>query len=222
MHYLFPKETLTNMEWSPFYCLPQASLTQSGLLQLDTKDHEVELIRRNQLELRHGGKNEDEPMSPCPKGITARWNPRSVNLTLTVTTHRLVLFDSNNQARFIHLSNIHQMESVGGASITSWNASYKLLLSTYTYGDVLLCFRSSRGHQDRNDCEEQIEKALERRQWEVASRLEQKKKANEQVAKRRVGVDHILTKVRLTNICFCFVLMCIQQTFFYSSVFCFF
>lgn len=183
------------MEWSPFHVLPRASLTQSGLLQLDTKDHEVELIRRGQIEMRPF--DEDRPMAPRPKGSTSLWNSSSKNLKLTVTTHRLVFFDSHNQARFLHLSNVHQSESSGGASLTSWNASHKLTLSTYTYGDVVLRFRSSSGGQDRDNCEEQVKKAMERRQWEVASRLEQKKKADDSIAKRRVGVDHILTKKKL-------------------------
>ena len=32
-------------QWSPMMCLPKAPLTSSGLLQLDTTDGEVELIR---------------------------------------------------------------------------------------------------------------------------------------------------------------------------------
>lgn len=180
------------MDWSPFYGLPLAKLTASGLLQLDTADHEVELLRRSMVELR--SENVD-PMYPSPFE-DGKWNPRTENLTIVVTTHRLVLFDSNNQARFIHLSNLHQCQSTGGPSLTSWNASYKLLLSTFQYGDLLLAFKSGSSEKDRDNTKDRLETSLQRRAWENASRLQEKQKTNEQLAKRRVGVDHILTKVR--------------------------
>eukprot|EP00535_Pseudo-nitzschia_heimii_P000335 CAMPEP_0197188008 /NCGR_PEP_ID=MMETSP1423-20130617/17039_1 /TAXON_ID=476441 /ORGANISM="Pseudo-nitzschia heimii, Strain UNC1101" /LENGTH=40 /DNA_ID= /DNA_START= /DNA_END= /DNA_ORIENTATION= len=40
------------MEWTPFYCLPKAELTPSGLIQLDAADHEVLLLRRQGVEFR--------------------------------------------------------------------------------------------------------------------------------------------------------------------------
>ena len=90
-------------EWSPFYGLPKATLTPSGLLERDTADNEVELLRRSMIELRHEG---PEPMYPCPKGVGKNWEKRTGNLKVVVTTHRLVLFDAKNEARFLHLSNI--------------------------------------------------------------------------------------------------------------------
>jgi len=180
------------MEWSCFTCLPEAGLTPSGLLQLDTKDGEVELIRRGQLELRHSGV---DPMAPCPKDCTRGvWQSRATNLVLTVSTHRLVFFDERNRARFLHLSNIHQLELAGGSSITHWNASFKILLSTYTYGDLVVAFRSKNAQKDRDSCHQQIEKALNRRAWENATRLQEKQSNVSSMARRRVGVDHILTK----------------------------
>jgi hypothetical protein len=182
------------MDWSPFYGLPQASLTPSGLLKLDTKDHEVELLRRSKMELRH---DNQKPMYPCSKGVLGMWNSRTENLTVIITTHRLVLFDSNNQARFIHLSNLHQCEPEGGPTLRHWNTSYKLVISTYQFSDLLLVFRSDSPEKDRDTTKEKVETALQRRAWEVASRLQQKQKTSDQIAKRRVGVDHILTKVSL-------------------------
>jgi len=187
------------MDWSPFYGLPLAKLTASGLLQLDTSDNEVELLRRNRIELR--SENLD-PLYPSPfDSAGAKWKPRTENLTIVVTTHRLVLFDSknNNQARFIHLSNLHQCQNAGGPSMTSWNASYKLLLSTFQYGELLLAFKSDSSEKDRENTKDRIETSLQRRAWENASRLQEKQRTNEQLAKRRVGVDHILTKNKMRH-----------------------
>ncbi|CAJ1932637.1 unnamed protein product [Cylindrotheca closterium] len=193
------------MDWSPFYGLSLAKLTPSGLLQLDTLDHEVELLRRNNVELRSESL---EPIYPSPfENVT--WKPRTENLTIVVTTHRLVLFDNHNsnnnnnnhhQARFIHLSNLHQCQRAGGPSMTSWNASYKLRLSTFQYGDLILAFKSaSTSEKDRENTKDRIETSLQRRAWETATRLQEKQKTNEQLAKRRVGVDHILTKNKMRH-----------------------
>ena len=188
------------MSWSPFYCLPKAKLTPSGLLQLDTEDHEVELLRRSEIELRHDGLN---PMAPCPKGLSGKWIDKTEDLSIVITTHRLVFFDTNTtkEARFLHLSNLHQVFPTGGPSMKSWNASYKLVMSTYSYGDLILVTRtkSSNAKNDRDQCQTQLEKALERRAWEINTRLQQKQSTQNQMAKRRVGVDHILTKNKLKH-----------------------
>ena len=47
--------------WSPFDCLPVAKLTPSGVLELDVSDGEVELMRRDEIELRC---DMNEPMVP--------------------------------------------------------------------------------------------------------------------------------------------------------------
>jgi ESCRT-II complex subunit VPS36 len=227
----------TGTAWSPFTCLPKATLTPSGLLQLETQDQEVELIRRGPLELRHEGDgtetgtetgtgtNHHHPMAPCPHDCSGYWESRSSDLTMTVTTHRIVWFNTTttndhdnddntpnnnnnkknkkkNEARFLHLSNIHQVQASGGASMRHWNASYKLIVSTYTYGDLLLAFRSSgSSSEDRDACQHQLDKALERRAWEMATRLQHQQQASASVApiRRRVGVDHILTKNKLKH-----------------------
>lgn len=118
-------------------------------------------------------------------------------------------------ARFLHLSNLQQTEPTGGPSLLHPNASYKLILSTYTYGDLVLSFKatnnsnhnngggSGNASQDRDAIEQQINKALERKAWEMATRLQQKQLAdtnnNSIMTKRRVGVDHILTKNKLKH-----------------------
>lgn len=46
---------------------------------------------------------------------------------------------------------------------------------------------------------EQIQKALDRKAWEMATRLQEQRQATNSLAKRRVGVDHILTKNKLKH-----------------------
>jgi ESCRT-II complex subunit VPS36 len=184
-------------EWSPFYCLPKAELTASGLLKLDTTDNEVELIRRNSLiELRH--ENTNDPMAPCPRGVDKPWNNRtSILLTITVTTHRIVLTDSSsNDYRFIHLSNVHLLEATGGPSFQHPFGSHKILVSTYTYGDLLLAVsnNTNRPKDNRDAIFQQLDKAFTRKQWEQATRLQQKQTQQKVTTSRKVGVDHILSK----------------------------
>lgn len=187
-------------EWSPFYCLPKAELTASGLLKLDTADNEVEMIRRNALiELRH--ENTNDPMAPCPRGVEGPWKSRtSILLTITITTHRIVLTDSGtNDYRFIHLSNVHVLQATGGPSFQHPFGSYKIQVSTFTYGDILLAVSNStsRPKENRDDILKQLEKAFSRKQWEQATRRQEQKDEQKKLkspTSRKVGVDHILSK----------------------------
>lgn len=203
-----------SIPWTPFTSLPSAAVTPSGLLQLDIADQEVELLRRGPLELRW--EDDDEPRAPRPEGGKPVWESRHAGLVLTVTTHRLVFQEStaatttgtitttattsktksNTSPKFVHMSNVHQIETTGGPSLLHPNASYKLILCTYTYGNLLLCFSNKK---DRDALEQQIQKALQRKAWEVAARLQEAQLATHQQTRRRVGVDHILTKHKLKH-----------------------
>jgi ESCRT-II complex subunit VPS36 len=182
---------------SPLECLPPASLTPSGLLELDAKDGEVELIRRSGMELRS-----EQVIGDCAPN---RWKGRDVDLICTVTTHRLVFqtqTSSNSEAaKFLHLSNLHQAEKIGGATFRSWNASYKLLLNTYALGELILVFRGSSPQKDRDDFLGLMEKALQRRAWEAAARAQERQKTSQAVTvtKRKVGVDAIMAKSALRH-----------------------
>ncbi|KAG7345901.1 EAP30/Vps36 family protein [Nitzschia inconspicua] len=192
--------TTSTPDWSPFYCLPKAELTPSGLLKLDTADNEVEMIRRNSLiELRH--ENTNDPMAPCPRGTDGPWiNRTSIVLTITITTHRIVLTDSStNDYRFIHLSNVHVVQATGGPSFQHPFGSYKIVVSTYTYGDLLLAVPNSvhRSKENRDVIFQQLEKAFVRKQWEQATRMQEQQKIQKQKQRQtatKVGVDHILSK----------------------------
>lgn len=222
-------------DWSPFSCLPEAGQTASGLLLLDGSDQEVELLRRTQLELRHEGTDPMAPRPLAKAVVVMggggtgtggvggtsqqqEWSPRSTGLTLTVTTHRLVLAaptNSNNSnsssssstvdMRFLHLSNVHTVAATGGPSLQSPFATYKLTVSTYTYGDVLFVFRNGAGYSaqraDRDATHKEVERALQRRQWETQQRLQDRAvtEAAAVSSRRRVGVDHVMTKNRVRH-----------------------
>jgi ESCRT-II complex subunit VPS36 len=67
-------------------------------------------------------------------------------------------------------------------------------------GDLLLVFRSSSGAaKDRDDLLKFLQKALDRKAWETQTRLQAKKKASQNAASRRVGIDAIMTKNTLRH-----------------------
>jgi ESCRT-II complex subunit VPS36 len=188
-------------KWSPFECLAVASLTLSGLLQKEPD--EVELFSRQPIELRSAMA---EPMVPIQSnGHVARglspqnWVDRCENLTLTITTHRIVLTRQQQQqqgqeARFIHLS--HLLECC--PEKTSMFSSPKVLLTTYS-GDFLLAFKGSNGSakkQDRDDCLDCINKSVKRLQeWQASANAKSIQAAEQDaVMKQKVGVDAILSK----------------------------
>jgi ESCRT-II complex subunit VPS36 len=170
---------------SGFLILPPAALTQSGLLKLDSTDGEVELLRRSGMEFRS---NEHE---------------REINLVGTLTTHRLVFQTPSNNARFLHLSQVQHIEKLGGPSVKSlhWNSSHKILVNTFALGEIVIVFKSTKSSplKDRDDMYTLMNKTLERRAWEAQARIEQKKRASEQIAKRKVGVDAIMSKNALRH-----------------------
>jgi ESCRT-II complex subunit VPS36 len=215
------QDSAASPDWSPFYCLPKAALTLSGLLQLDTSDNEVELLRRSQaVQIRYDN-DINQPMGPCPRESHGKWKSRTEKvLSLIVTTHRIVLVDdgdndndkksttpttkqsSTKSHRFIHLSNVHVIQSTGGPSFSSPFGSYKIILSTYTYGDIIFAFvtpKGSNGKEPRDTSSQQIQKALQRKLWEQQQRLQEKQTSQQTKTKRKVGVDHILTKHKLRH-----------------------
>jgi ESCRT-II complex subunit VPS36 len=176
--------------WSPVQSLPQATLTPSGLLLLDTEDAEVELIRRELVELRFDG------MEPLPNpGMGGAWIDRNINLCVTLTTHRIFFTNDKKGAWFLHHSNIHNVCGAGGG----YFKSPKTVVSTYALGDLTLCFRGSRPTKDRDDFNKLLQKALDRQAWQIKERMATKQRTSNQVASRKVGVDAILSKNALRH-----------------------
>ena len=198
-------------------CLPPLQLTPSGLPQLDTADGEVELLcRPSDMELR------SDPNRPMPKPTSmptsSGWDSRDGGLSVSLTTHRLILVPSVSDddddddgrgmaalatlgGRFVHLSMIATAEATGGPSFTSPMATYKILLRTHAYGEVYLVFRTSNASSDRDDFAKSLDRALHRRAWEESARAAEKKKNSsvEVLAGRKVGVDAILTRNKLKH-----------------------
>lgn len=187
--------SLSEPAWSPLMCLPGADMTGAGLLKVDVKDGEVELMRRECVELRAESSVLLPNPNPNPK---EEWNNRNVNLKVILTTHRIVL-EGKGTCRFLHLSQIHTAVDAGGKSVISWNASAKVLMSTYALGELLLCFKSSTSEKDQKEFLKLIQKNLERKAWESAARVLQKKSSATAIASRKVGVDAILAKNALRH-----------------------
>jgi len=189
------QETNNKMQvWSPLTTLPKHTLTQAGLISIDSTDNEVQLISRSAIELRS--------LSPTPlqkpvsmavdsSSSASPWIDRDTDLIVTLTTHRIVFQstsndnnnndnnndnDNNNstaQAHFLHHCAIHPLphgiEATGG----NWtsNRSYKIHLASITHGNFHLIFR--KGQKDRDAFFDYFQKALVRRQWEESYRLQQ-------------------------------------------------
>ncbi|GKZ00776.1 hypothetical protein MPSEU_001029400 [Mayamaea pseudoterrestris] len=183
-----------SQQWSPFECLSVASQTSAGLLQKEAS--EVEIIQRSNVELRSAM---EDPMVPITsEGLSdsvsgKKWVGRCTNLTLEVTTHRIVLWkveQRDRQARFLHLSHLMQ-----ASPETSFLKSPKILLNTYS-GDLLLVFSNA---SVRDDVLQHITKALKRQVWQVEEQLEQSKKRSSNLTAHKVGVDAIMAKSKLKH-----------------------
>jgi hypothetical protein len=185
--------------WSPLTTLPKHTLTQAGLISIDSTDNEVQLISRSDIEIRS--------LSPTPlqkpasmDSSSSPWIDRDTDLVVTLTTHRIVFqSNDNNAAHFLHHCAMHPLphgiEATGG----NWtsNRSYKILLASITHGNFNLIFR--KGQKDRDAFFDYFQKALVRRQWEESYRLQQ----NQQIGMgssalgkttKRVGVEAILQR----------------------------
>ena len=172
---------------SPLECLPTADLTPSGLLLLDSSDGEVELLQR------HGDLLQLRSESVEPLSAHSQYKDR-INLSAVVlTTHRLVFTStlSNKEKRFLHLSNIHAAEPIATSVFSS---HCKTRLSTYSLGELILVLPK------KEPIFPILQKTLERRAWETASRLEQQQRllttASSSSSKRRVGVDAIMASTQ--------------------------
>jgi ESCRT-II complex subunit VPS36 len=207
---------MSDEDWSPFYCLPKAKLTPSGLIELDNQDNEVLLLRRSNIEFRHEGPT---PMAPRPKNLPSSsiWKNRTSyqNLIITITTHRMCLLYKNENtnitdARFVHLSNtkLSTLVSKGGPSLLSPNSTYKIVFNTQTYDKLTLVFRSgsqSGPRDDRDAAIIELKKALERKQWTVTARLQEKKLLqnesfnNSENNNYKVGLDRLMAKSQMRH-----------------------
>jgi ESCRT-II complex subunit VPS36 len=195
--------------WSPIDCLPAAKLTASGLL--DLQEHEILLWtwRQGDMELRAASAN-DEPMAALtPGGNLANttgktWKDRSINLSVSISTHRIVLFSNDNdsssssnnnsssknkgKARFLHLSNI-----LSSSLETSMFKSPKILLVS-VLGELLLVFRGDKASTNAKDAFSFLQTATRRQEWETATKLTRMNQEQKEQNQEKVGVDAILSR----------------------------
>ena len=158
----------------------------------------------------------EKPMRRADGGASSSWSDRDDGLSLTLTTHRVFFLQRMKadvrsdlgglSAQFVHLSAVVKFSPEGGPTLFSPKATYKILLSTQSYGEIVLVFRGPRtaphrSKLDRDDFLSAMEKATKRRAWEESARADRKKKdsASTKIASRKVGVDAILTKNALKH-----------------------
>ena len=197
---------VNQMTWSPFSALPIGpDLSPSGLLQLDSDFGEVELVYMDHLQLRVlSGPlpmiSSDESM-PTRSTPNLEWIDRDSDLMCTLTTHRIIFSKQTSNARisprFIHLSMISNASQEGGGMLT--RASYKIILSTYSYGEVQLVLKHpsyATNAKYQQEAFNAIQKSLKRRAWEEVERekLRQKSSHVNNITKKKVGVDAIMAK----------------------------
>lgn len=189
--------------WSPITSFSVQPLTPSGLLSLDISDGEVEIYSTTFIELRSL-----TPMNTA--GIERatdqnKWHDRDMDLSVTLTTHRIVLQTSPSSpfstSNFLHLSNIQSHSTTGGEWLS--NKSYKIIIGTLTHGEFYFVFRGKVPKQDRDSFYSHLEKTLIRRQWEEASRLHSTTITGAEVGRTitstGVGVAAIVERNRLRH-----------------------
>ena len=131
----------TNGIWKSF---PLCELTTSGLIQMDEMDGEVELRSVKNVELR------------CTSSSSSSTTIRLSHLTCTVTTHRFIFAstttsssrDDDGRPRFIHLSNVMNLEESGGSWFT--NSSFKILMTLSTSRGIEMAIVFGGGGNDRD------------------------------------------------------------------------
>lgn len=166
--------------YTPYDCLPVADLTPAGLLRRIPE--EVELFQLDKVELRSAM---TEPMVDTQRAV---WNDRCPDpLRLTVTTHRIVLLRTIDDARTTARS--FDLEQILALTLeTKLFHSPKLILTTYT-GDWYLVFTSQK---EREDCYAVLSKAMARKHWTSTSSTTTSSSTTRQTHK--VGVDAIVSR----------------------------
>ncbi len=197
-------------------CLPQQTLTPSGLISLDATDGEVQLLSRSSVELRSLSSSplaKPHRLSKDNSQGANAWVDRDTDLTVTVTTHRIV-FQSRDSSRssssntsrdayFLHHCAITTHEECGGEWLS--NRSFKIMLKTVSHGSFHLIFRE--GKSDRDAFSDSLGKAMTRKQWEETYRMQQTQQrrdntnmmsgtgtGNDGMVTRKVGIDAILQR----------------------------
>ncbi|KAL7481926.1 hypothetical protein ACHAW6_007604 [Cyclotella cf. meneghiniana] len=195
--------------WSPLTCIASTPLSPSGLIILESDDGEVETLVRTNVELRYEGSGPLPPLPPTgPTAPCESWNARDVNLSIHITTHRIVFFDERDaMAGSIPLALVQTANPSGGPSFRSPRSSYKIELSTHAWGDFIIVFRGGesgsypQSAKDRDESISVIDRALKRKAWRDKERnaMREALRPSTAIAARKVGVDAIMTKNQLRH-----------------------
>jgi len=219
--------------WTPFDCLPLADQTPSGLLERFTS--EVEVAIRPGISLR-GAMGDDQAMAApigedgqvdTHKYNTSKYVNQQDDLTLQITTHRIVLWEEEASASANDNSNAayrSKQKAVTGLSATSTankprrrrqarflHLSHLLQCSAEsggyfaspkillnTYsGDFLLAF--SRAPQ-RDEILQILLKTLSRQEWEKTTEQSKTAQKTKALTQHKVGVDAILAKNKIRHL----------------------
>lgn len=186
--------------WSPLTCIGTVQLSPAGLIVHEPG--EVETLVRTNLELRYQGVGELPRTNPATTadGQTS-WEPRDVNLSIHISTHRIILQDETSSlAGCIPLALVQTACEAGGSTLFSPRSSYKIELSTLAWGDLTLVFRGGEAKsymqsaKDRDETLHAVLRAMKRKAWTERERqvAKEQSRASRAVASKRVGVDAIM------------------------------
>lgn len=128
---------------------------------------------------------------------------RDVGLTITITTHRIILIDEHEKiGGSIPLPLVQTAQKAGGPSFSSPMGSYKIELSTHAWGDLTIVFRGGEDSsyresiKHRDDTLDAIHTALKRKAWNDRERqvMKEQLRPSRAIAAKKVGVDAIMTQ----------------------------
>ena len=131
------------------------------------------------------------------------WNSRDIGLTITITTHRIILIDEHEKiGGSIPLPLVQTAQKAGGPSFSSPMGSYKIELSTHAWGDLTIVFRGGEENsyresiKHRDDTLDAIHTALKRKAWNDRERqvMKEQLRPSRAIAAKKVGVDAIMTQ----------------------------
>ena len=131
------------------------------------------------------------------------WMSRDIGLTITITTHRIILIDEHEKiGGSIPLPLVQTAQKAGGPSFSSPMGSYKIELSTHAWGDLTIVFRGGEDSsyresiKHRDDTLDAIHMALKRKAWNDRERqiMKEQLRPSRAIAAKKVGVDAIMTQ----------------------------
>lgn len=171
-------------KYTPFDCLAVAETTQSKLLKV--WEGEIQLCEVKDGELRSTEQMTALTADNQTDASKTDWIDRCSELSVIITTHRMVFMNSKRSARYLHLCNLFNMDTE-----TMYFKSPKIVLTT-AMGELVVAFTDGSDRSRRRDeCHEHVQKSFSRKEWETTS-TSKTSSTQRTASRRRVGVDAIL------------------------------